>query len=184
MDESPFESESESLRPCCLSVGPIHPKLWEHWAWAGLGLGLLLLYFLLWAPPASMVHAQVAPSLPLLLLPLLCLSFLLMYLSTDLIESLILLVFYLLSHVYRGLLCLPYAISSRKLGLLSCPRFMDDVQHYYMPHHGISRTHIRIRLLSINARRIVPALVLPPPAAVHVPHGLTLCLVIQGPRLR
>lgn len=85
MDESPFESESESLRPCCLSVGPIHPKLWEHWAWAGLGLGLLLLCFLLWAPPASMVHAQVAPSLPLLLL--LCLSFLLIYVSTDLIES-------------------------------------------------------------------------------------------------
>lgn len=50
MDESRFESESESLSPCCLSVGPIHPKLWEHWAWAGLGLGLLLLCFLLWLP--------------------------------------------------------------------------------------------------------------------------------------
>lgn len=50
-------------------------------------------------------------------------------------------------------------------------------------HHGISRMHSRIGLLSINARRIVPALVLPPLAAVHVPHGLTLCLIIHGPRL-
>lgn len=51
MDEFGIESESES--ESLLSVGPIHPKLWEHWAWAGLGLGLLLLCFLLWPPPLA-----------------------------------------------------------------------------------------------------------------------------------
>lgn len=69
MDEFGFESESES-EPL-LSVGPIHPKLWEHWAWAGLGLALLLLCFLLWPPcqhgSCSMFQVVLnGPSLPLL----------------------------------------------------------------------------------------------------------------------
>lgn len=79
-----FGIESESESESSLSVGPIHPKLWEHWAWAGLGLGLLLLCFLL-RPPGSMGSCSMfrvalnGPSLPLL-----CSSFLLLdtYLCT------------------------------------------------------------------------------------------------------